>query len=169
MRPTVLVLMGVAGVGKTTVGRIVAERLGWAFLDADDLHPPENVTKMARGEGLTDTDRAPWLATLRDLIDARLAEDAPAVLACSALKRTYRDALGGGDERVRFVWLDAPEGLIGERLAARRGHFAGDALLPSQRAALEPPDHNEAVRVTASGSPAATARRVIEGMRGGVA
>ncbi len=169
MRPLVIVLMGVAGVGKTTVGRLVAEQLGWAFIDADDLHPPENVAKMARGEALTHADRAPWLATLRDLIDARLAEGAPAVLACSALRRAYREALGGGDERVRFVWLDAPDGLIEKRLAARRGHFAGKALLPSQRAALETPGDDEAVHVAASGSPGATARRVIEAVRGGAA
>lgn len=166
MRPAVIVLMGVAGVGKTTVGRVVAERLGWAFLDADDFHSPESVAKMARGEALTDADRAPWLAALRGVIAARLEGEAPAVLACSALRRAYREALGGGDERVRFVWLDAPDGLIEGRLATRRGHFAGEALLPSQRATLEPPDHDEAVHVAASGSPTATARRVIEAVRG---
>jgi gluconokinase len=154
--------MGVAGVGKTTVGRLVAERFGWTFLDADDLHPPENVAKMARGEGLTDADRAPWLAAVREVIEARLAEDAPAVLACSALKRAYRDALGRDDGRVRFVWLDAPDEVVRGRLADRAGHFADEALLPSQRAALEPPDDDEAVRVAASGPPAATARRVVE-------
>lgn len=162
MRPIVVVLMGVSGVGKTTVGRIVAERLGWDFLDADDYHPPQNVAKMRRGEGLTDADRAPWLAALEEVIAARLAEDAPAVLACSALKRSYRDVLGREDERVRFVWLDAPDDVVQARLASREGHFADEALLPSQRAALEPPDDAEAVRVAASGSPAATARRVIE-------
>lgn len=162
MRPTVIVLMGVSGVGKTTVGRLVAERLGWAFLDADDFHPLENVAKMTRGEGLTDADRAPWLSTVREVIEVRLAEGAPAVLACSALKRSYRAVLSGGDERVRFVWLDAPDEVVGERLSARRGHFAEGALLPSQRAALEPPEGGEAVRVAASGTPAATARRVIE-------
>lgn len=162
MIPTVIVVMGVAGVGKTTVGRLVAERLGWAFLDADDFHPPENVAKMARGEGLTDADRAPWLAAVREVIEARLAEDAPAVLACSALKRAYRDALSRDDERVRFVWLDATADVVRERLAGREGHFADEELLPSQRATLEPPKDDEAVRVAASGSPAATARRVIE-------
>lgn len=162
MTPTVLVLMGVSGVGKTTVGRLVAERLGWDFLDADDLHPPENTAKMARGEGLTDADRAPWLAAVRKLIAARLEEGPPAVLACSALKRAYRDVLAVDDERVRFIWLDAPDGVVRARLAGRAGHFADETLLPSQRAALEPPGADEAVHVTASGTPGATARRVIE-------
>lgn len=162
MTPTVLVVMGVAGVGKTTVGRALADQLGWDFLDADDLHPPANVAKMARGEGLTDADRAPWLEAVRALIGARLAEGVPAVLACSALKQRYRRALAAGDARVRFVWLDAPAEVIAERLVARRGHFAGDALLPGQLDALEPPSPGEALRVAASGSPATTVRKILD-------
>lgn len=141
--------MGVSGAGKTTIGRRVAERLGWDFLDADALHSLENVEKMRRGEGLTDADRALWLAALRERIEVALAAEAPLVLACSALRAEYRRQLAQDDPRVRVVWLDAAPETLRDRLTARAGHYAGAALLPSQLAALEPPERDEAARVAA--------------------
>jgi gluconokinase len=128
-----IVVMGVSGVGKTTVGTALARALGCAFLDADDLHPPANIEKMRKGQPLTDEDRAPWLAALADRI-ASSAE--PLVIACSALRASHRQSMGD----VTFVFLDAPDEVIAERLARRSGHFAKPELLPSQRATLERPD-----------------------------
>lgn len=158
--PPILIIMGVAGVGKTVVGRAVAEAFGWAFADADAYHPEANVAKMADGEGLTDADRAPWLAALRRLIEHHLDSDRPLVLACSALKAAYRDRLHV-DDRVRFIWLDVPRTVIARRLQDRSDHFAGTTLLPSQLATLEPPQSNEALRVDAQGTIEDTVRRVI--------
>lgn len=162
--PIVLLVIGVSGVGKTTVGREVADRLGWAFFDADDLHPPANVAKMERGEGLTDADRDPWLDALRGLIDGRLDEGAPAVIACSALKASYRRRLKRGDPRVGMVWLDTDREAIAQRLAEREGHYAGPDLLASQFDALEPPTPGEAVRVVAEGPVDEVARRVVRAL-----
>ena len=150
--PTVIVMMGVAGVGKTAVGQALAARLGWRFADADDFHPPANVAKMQRGEGLTDADRAPWLAELRGFVEQHLLDDASLVLACSALKVHYRNVLCVDAERVRFVWLDAPPSVLAQRLQDRSGHYAGAALLPSQLATLEPPPEEAAIRVEAVGT-----------------
>lgn len=163
--PTVLLLTGVSGAGKTAVGRAVADRLGWDFFDADDYHPPSNVAKMRRGEGLTDADRAPWLDALRRLIERRLAEHAPAVLACSALKANYRAQLRRGDPRVTVVWLDVDPETIARRLEAREDHFAGPELLTSQFEALEPPAPGEAVRVAVQEGVDQVADRVIEALR----
>lgn len=163
--PTVLLIIGVSGAGKTAVGRAVAERLGWDFFDGDNYHPPSNVAKMRRGEGLTDADRAPWLDALRRLIARRLAEHAPAVLACSALKANYRAQLRSGDPRVTIVWLDVDPETIARRLDAREGHFAGPDLLDSQFEALEPPAPNEAVRIGAENGVDQVARRVIDALR----
>jgi gluconokinase len=163
--PTVLLLIGVSGAGKTAVGRALADRLGWEFLDADDYHPPSNVAKMQRGEGLTDADRAPWLDALRRLIARRLAQHAPAVLACSALKANYRAQLRHGDPRVTIVWLDVDPETIARRLEAREGHFAGPELLASQFEALEPPTPDEAVRIAVEGDVDQVARRVIDALR----
>ena len=162
----VVVLMGVSGVGKTTVGRALASRLGWAFADADDLHPAANVARMARGEGLTDADRGPWLDAVRRLIDERLAAGPPTVLACSALKARYRDRLRASD-RVRFVWLEAPPPVLAQRLERRGGHFAGPDLLPSQFEALEPPRAHEAVAVSATGDVEPTVQRVLDALEVG--
>ena len=137
--PRVLVVIGVAGSGKTTVGRALAARLGWAFEDADDHHSAHALATMARGIGLTDADRAPWLARLAALVGQRAAEGPPTVLACSALKARYREALRAGRADVQFAWLDVPEPVLAQRLADRRGHVAGPALLPSQLGAFEPP------------------------------
>lgn len=131
--------MGVAGAGKTTLGRALADRLGWVFEDADDHHSPASIQKMARGDGLTDADRRPWLDRLGVLIRTRLNDGPPTVLACSALKADYRDRLGVGESRVRLVWLDVPRDVLRRRLAERRGHIAGPDLLASQLATLEPP------------------------------
>lgn len=136
--PRVLVIMGVSGSGKSTVGRRLADELGWAFADADDFHPPANRTKMAAGQPLDDADREPWLTTLAELLRDHLERAAPLVLACSALKRAYRDRLAMSPE-VTFVHLQGDPTLIAERLAGRAGHFMPAALLGSQLAALEPP------------------------------
>jgi len=145
----IIVLMGVSGSGKTTVGQILARRLGWEFLDADDLHPAANVEKMRRGEPLTDADREPWLAALRDRIDAVCDRDDDLVLACSALKHRYRDYLrADAPGCVRFVYLEGSEELLRERLANRKGHFMPPGLLHSQFEALEPPEHAVRIDVT---------------------
>lgn len=148
-RPVVIVLMGVTGVGKTTIGLQVAQDLGWAFLDADDFHPAKNVEKMRGGIPLTDTDREPWLAALRAEIDGRLARGEPGVLACSALKKAYRDRLDAG-AAVSFVYLRGDAALIRERLLARKGHYMDPGLLDSQFAALEEPEGVLAVDVAAT-------------------
>jgi len=140
--PRVIVVMGVAGAGKTLVGSALAQALGWTFYDADDFHSPENVAKMHRGIGLTDADRAPWLATLRDVIDRVIRDGRNAVLACSALKESYRQVLTPGnapDGTVRFVYLDVPADVLRERLEHRQHHYAPPELLDSQLATLEPP------------------------------
>lgn len=133
----VVVVMGVAGSGKTTVGKRLAEELGWPFFDADDFHPPENVEKMRRGLGLTDADREPWLDALAAKIRALVAARESAVLACSALKQSYRDRLAV-DPAVRFVHLTGTRELLRHRLEERKGHYAHADLLDSQLAALEP-------------------------------
>jgi gluconokinase len=135
----IVVVSGVSGVGKTTVGQRVARELGVRFVVGDDYHPAASVAMMARGEGLDDDDRAPWLAAIRASIEGWLARDEDVVLACSALKDSYREALAKGDRRVRFVVLDAPREVVEARLAARTGHFAKPALLDSQLAIREPP------------------------------
>lgn len=137
--PRVVIIMGVSGSGKTTVGRLLADRMGWTFVDADDHHPPANVAKMARGEPLTDEDRMPWLERLRALIDDALATDAPMVIACSALKQRYREVLGVGDPCLALVYLRGDEARIAERMRARSDHFFRPALLNSQFEALEEP------------------------------
>ena len=140
MRPALIaVVMGVSGAGKSTVGRALADRLDWTFYDADDLHSAAAVTKMARGEGLTDADRAPWLTRVRAVIARHLEAGTGAVVACSALKAAYRDALVQPDEPVQFLWLDVPAPVLRQRLARREGHFAGADLLGSQLRTLEPP------------------------------
>lgn len=134
----VILVMGAAGAGKTTVGRRLADELGWEFYDADDFHPRANVEKMARGLPLDDEDRGPWLESLRGVLREVLGRGGSAVLACSALKERYRERLLL-DERVRLVYLKAERGLLLRRLAARRGHFMRAEMLDSQLAALEEP------------------------------
>ena len=137
----VIIVMGVAGAGKTTAGRALAEAIAWAFYDADDFHTPEHVDKMRRGEALTDEDRIPWLEVLCSLIADILRRGEHAVLACSALKQWYRDALipkGADPDAVRFVYLEVPPNVLHDRLAGRTHYFAPE-LLDSQLATLEPP------------------------------
>jgi len=134
----IIVIMGVSGVGKTTVSEALAQQLGWFFADADDFHPAANVAKMRAGIPLTDADRAPWLHSLRATIDGWIASRQSAVLACSALKQAYREQLLVGPE-VKLVFLRADLNLIAERMAARHGHYMNPALLRSQFEALEAP------------------------------
>lgn len=141
----VILLMGVAGAGKTVVGRALADQLGWVFLDADDEHSASNVQKMHAGRSLTDADRADWLLAVRDRVARHVARGEHVVLACSALKQAYRDVLTDVDARVQTVHLDASENVVGRRLRERRGHFAGPGLLPGQMRDLEVPADGLAV------------------------
>jgi gluconokinase len=135
--PVIIILMGVAGAGKTTVGRILARDLGWPFYDGDDFHVPGNVAKMQRGIPLSDADREPWLAALRRLIDGLAGERRSAVIACSALKRAYRDRLASCRPEVRLIHLKGEYVTVRRRLLARRDHFLKEDLLASQFATLE--------------------------------
>ena len=143
-----VVVTGVAGSGKSTVGRALALRLQWRFHDADDLHSEDNRERMRHGVALDDEQREPWLLRVRDVIEAAIDDGAGAVIACSALKERYRVTISTGLPRVRFVFLDADRDLLLERLSERQGHYAGPSLLDSQLAALEPPQN--ALRVDAS-------------------
>jgi gluconokinase len=134
-----LIVMGVSGCGKSSVGKALAEQLGWDFYDADDFHPPENVSKMANGIPLTDSDRAPWLAALHDLISSSLAQDHPGVLACSALKERYRRQLLEDNEGVQLVYLKGSHELISSRMSTRKDHYMKPEMLQSQFDALEEP------------------------------
>ena len=143
----IVVLMGVSGVGKTTLGERLAARLGWPFIDADDYHPPANVAKMAAGVALQDEDRWPWL----DALNRRLAKERDAIVGCSALKQSYRERLLAGIADARVVFLHASRALIAKRLAERKHRYMPASLLDSQLATLEPPVH--AIKVDVSGEP----------------
>jgi gluconokinase len=153
--------MGVVGSGKTTVGTLLAHKLGWQFADADDFHPAENIRKIRQGIPLTDSDRAPWLAAMRHAIQQWEADGKDVVLACSALKHSYREELRAGD--VQFVYLEGEARLIAQRLHARRGHFATDSILESQFADLEEPKHALAVRIAQT--PEAIAAEIIDKLK----
>jgi gluconokinase len=160
--PRVIVVMGVSGAGKTEVGRALAAALQWTFHDGDEYHSKANIEKMHRGEGLTDADRAPWLAKLHQLVEDVIASNQRCVLACSALKETYRDELrpanaAPGD--VRFVYLDVPREILEQRLRNRHGHFAPPELLGSQLATLEKP--HDALWVDGTRLPA----EIVDGIR----
>jgi gluconokinase len=140
-----VVVMGVSGSGKSTVGQGLAEMLGWRYIEGDALHPPENVARMAAGIALTDDDRQGWLDRIAgELTDAR-AGGRGAVVACSALKRAYRERLRRADPALRFVWLHGAEPLLAGRLQARQGHYMPPSLLASQLQTLEAPADEEAV------------------------
>jgi len=140
----VLVVMGPAGSGKSTLGMALATELDLPFLEGDTLHSPESIARMTAGQPLTDADRLPWLARIRSWIDARLAAGEGGVVACSALKRAYREVLvRGRKDTVRLVDLEASRALLASRLASRTGHFLPPSLLDSQLETLEPPDDDE--------------------------
>jgi gluconokinase len=141
--PCALVIMGVSGSGKSTVAEALAKRLDWRCADGDRFHPESNVAKMSAGRPLTDEDRWPWLQAIADEIDRLCGKDQRVVVACSALKRAYRNVLVHGRDDVRIVFLDGTEALIADRLAARRGHFMPPGLLTSQFRTLEPPTADE--------------------------
>jgi gluconokinase len=141
--PTVVVVMGVAGSGKSTLGRALAERLDARFLEADDLHLTSSVAKMRRGEALTDADRWPWLSAVADWLEAEIAAGHSAVTACSALKRRYRERLARGRPEVRFVHVSGSPELVAQRMSARRDHYFPMSLIASQFEALEPPANDE--------------------------
>jgi gluconokinase len=140
----IVIVFGVSGAGKTTIGKLLAEQLGWRFYEGDDFHPRANIDKMRRGRPLTDKDRWPWLERLREQIKRCLAAKENAVLACSALKLAYRDRLRVGEE-VKFVFLKGDYALVEKQLHRRRGHFMNPALLRSQFADLEEPQPPEQV------------------------
>jgi gluconokinase len=140
-KPRAVILMGVAGSGKSTVGANLAKRLAWAFLDADDFHPVANVEKMSNGIPLNDEDRMPWLRRLHDELEHRLGSGASIVLGCSALKESYRQIMQKGLSRIDFVFLDVDQVTLTERLGTRQAHFFPKGLLESQFAALERPQN----------------------------
>lgn len=141
--PCALIVMGVSGSGKSTIADKLAERLDWRYEDGDKFHPASNVAKMEAGHPLTDEDRWPWLRAIADEIDRVCKAGERAVIACSALKRTYRDILVHGRSDVRIVYLEGTQALIAARLAQRKGHFMPAGLLDSQFATLEPPADSE--------------------------
>jgi gluconokinase len=143
----ILIVMGVVGAGKTTIGTLLAVQLGWKFVDADDFHPPCNIEKIRSGVPLNDDDRRPWLDRLRSEITQWIARERSVVLACSALKRSYRQTLEVGPA-VKFVYLRGSAALIASRLRSRHGHFANEKILASQLADLEEPDSGVTVDIS---------------------
>ncbi len=158
---TVYVVMGVSGSGKSTVGKLIAEKLGAHYAEGDSFHPPENVEKMRGGHPLDDNDRAPWLAAMAQAIRDWNAKGEAVVLSCSALKRRYRDVLRTGGD-VRFIHFAGDKALISARLAKRKGHYMPATLLDSQFATLEPPGEDEALTVGIDGTPAEIAAKVLD-------
>jgi gluconokinase len=156
----IVVLMGVSGAGKTTIGHMLAAKLGCEFYDADDLHCDANKAKMASGIALTDADRAPWLAGIRKLIANNLARGVDVVLACSALKQSYRDEIMVDAERVKIVYLKGSPQLIAARIAHRKDHFMNEALLGSQFDTLEEP--RDAIVVDIDGPPEAIVQNICQ-------
>lgn len=160
--PPVIVVTGVSGSGKSTVGAALAGRLGWDWADGDAFHPGSNIAKMAAREPLTDEDRIPWLDEIGRWIDKAAAADRPAVIACSALKRSYRDRLRKGRPQVRMVYLVVDLKTLHRRLTDRRGHMFHADMLGSQLAALEPPTPDEDVlMVKSAGTPELTVDHII--------
>jgi carbohydrate kinase (thermoresistant glucokinase family) len=139
----VLIVMGVSGVGKSTIAESLAQRLGWKFQEGDDLHPPSNIQKMHAGVPLTDDDRSPWLAAIKRWIDARIEAGEPGLVTCSALKRSYRNTLIDGRANVRILYLHSDEATIEDRIQHRTGHFMPASLLESQLHTLEEPTADE--------------------------
>lgn len=156
--------MGVTGSGKTTVGRLLAERMHYSFFDADDFHPPASVEKMRSGHPLSDADRLPWLRTLRELIDDELQAGRSLVLACSALRQSYRDALVSSAGQVVFVYLKIDPETARRRLEARAGHYMPASLIPSQFETLEEPEH--AIMVDGELPPAEAVSKAVQQLIG---
>jgi gluconokinase len=149
-----LVVMGPSGVGKTTTARLLAERLGWPYVEGDSLHPQANVAKMAAGTPLTDDDRLPWLQLIADHLSKQANAGRSTVVTCSALKRAYRDILRTTDGDVLFIELRLPPEIVAERMEKRRGHFMPTSLLQTQLDTLEPLEADEpGIRHDAVGSP----------------
>ena len=162
----VIVLMGAAGAGKTTVGRRLAQALNWHFYDADAFHPNENIAKMAQGVALTDEDRRPWLQGLRSTLAEWVSKNENVVLASSLVKQSHRRiVLAGSEDSVSLVYLKAPRSLLGRRLVERTGHFAGAELLESQMAALEEPSPHAALVLDASDNPEALVHQIRAALR----
>lgn len=159
----IVVLMGVTGSGKTTIGRLLAARTGWQFVDGDDYHSAENRRKMNSGTPLTDEDRGPWLESLHRVLAGWLRRGESGILACSALKRSYRDTLADGISNLRFVLLEAPREILAERLATRAGHFMNPALLSSQIETLEAPAR--ALHIAVTGKPEDAVESLLEGLK----
>lgn len=149
----IVVIMGVSGSGKTTVGERLAARLGCGFSDADEFHSDANKAKMAAGTPLTDADRQPWLQAMHEAIVERAGQGEDHVFACSALKRRYREVLRGDADDVRLVFLDGPREVLAERVGSRRGHFFASTLLDDQLANLEAPEEDEALIVDIRNKP----------------
>ncbi|WP_244924981.1 gluconokinase [Actinomyces bowdenii] len=163
---THLVIMGVSGCGKTTAAASLSRELGWPVAEADDFHPAANIEKMASGAPLTDEDRWPWLASLRDWMTRRAGEGASTIVTCSALKRSYRDLLSGAEGRVRFIHLHVPQAQLEERMEQRTGHFMPPSLLPSQLATLEPLEADEdGIVVESHQTPELTLAAILEALQ----
>jgi gluconokinase len=141
----ILIIIGVAGAGKTTIGKLLAQRLGWKFYDADDFHPPKNIRKIKEGIPLTDSDRWPWLESILRFMDER---DEQMVFACSALKQSYRDLLRKSRVHIEFIYLKGTKDVILHRIEDRKGHFARADILDSQFEDLEEPEHALTEQVT---------------------
>lgn len=154
--------MGPMGCGKTTVGRLLSKRLGWRFEDGDDFHPPANVAKMKSGIPLNDDDRLPWLQSLRDMIDQSVASEENMILACSALNRKYRVALGVNQESVVSAYLKGSPELLRERVAARTHQYMNKDLLTSQLRTLEEPE--DGLIVSIASTPAAAVEDIVQGI-----
>jgi gluconokinase len=155
----IAVLMGVSGSGKTTIGRLLAARLGWRFIEGDEYHPPENVAKMAAGIALEDGDRWPWL----DALNRRIRGERNAIVTCSALKESYRQRLLAGIKDARVVYLHAPKALIAKRVAGRKHKFMPASLLESQFATLEPPAG--AIDIDVSGDPEDSVDAIVQALQ----
>ena len=162
----VVVVMGVSGVGKTTVGRGVAAALGWTYAEGDDFHPEANVARMAAGIPLTDEDRWPWLRSIGAWMSEEIAAGRSAVVTCSALRRSYRDVLREGRPEVLYCHLTADPDLVSERVSRRTDHYMPASLLPSQLATLEPLEPDEpGVEVPAEGDATLVVARVVDALR----